>query len=198
VCKGKLSLCICKPYIRKSAKKGDWIIGMGGKSDPKLKNRLIYVMRVGEVVDGKVYYSRDGEYKDRPDCIYEWDGKDFKRREDAQYHSPEDLKRDLGKPEKGYERAVCLVGDCFAYFGDGKKTNPDIVKIKDIYDKLPHLHQKITGNSANYQRLKTYIDRTLKKFGCGIHSTPTHSDKSENCGKTEDEVMKVCPALAEK
>ena len=41
-----LSLCICKPKIRMSAKVGDWIIGMGGKSVNDLRNRLIYLAKV--------------------------------------------------------------------------------------------------------------------------------------------------------
>jgi len=51
-----LSLCICKPRIRKSAKVGDWIIGLGGKSISELRGRLIYLAKVTEVAQGNKYY----------------------------------------------------------------------------------------------------------------------------------------------
>jgi len=50
-----LSLAICKPKIRKSAKTGALIFGFGGK---KYRERLIYIARVTDKLEGPTYYQR--------------------------------------------------------------------------------------------------------------------------------------------
>ena len=44
-----LSLAICKPKIRKSAKKGSLVFGFGGK---RYQERLIYIARVTDKLEG--------------------------------------------------------------------------------------------------------------------------------------------------
>src|SRR5688500_181495 len=63
---GVLSLAICKPKIRKTARKGSLIFGFGGK---EYQERLIYVARVTEKLEGEDYY-RNRKYARRPDSIY--------------------------------------------------------------------------------------------------------------------------------
>ncbi len=184
---GLISLCICKPKIRTTAEKGNWIIGVGGKSVAELKDRLIYVMRVEKVISGKDYYSSGSEYWNRPDCIYEWTGKKYKFRNNAQYHSAEKLETDLGEPEE-YNRAFCLVSNCFAYFGDSNKKT-QIEKIGDIYEKLTRSHQ---NKAENYQKLKKYIECILKEYGCGRHGNPIHLEKSKKCNEAEDNAVMQC------
>lgn len=189
---GLISLCICKPIIRKTAKEGDWIIGLGGKSVSELKNRLIYIMRVEGVVDGKNYYSPKGGYWNRSDCIYKWDGGKYQWKKDAKYHSPEHLKHDLGSLEKGYERARCLKGSCFAYFGgnEGNK-NPGIEDIKDIYERVGQGYL-VNHDSDTYKRLDNYIQSVFDRFGCGKLGEPTHSDKSKKCSEAEGGAVMQC------
>lgn len=188
---GLISLCICKPRIRTSpsANRGDYIIGMGGTTNPKLSGRLIYIMQVKDCIDGKDYYKPNGNYWNRPDCIYEWDGQDYKWRQGAQYHqNGANLVADLGSPSE-YKKAVCIIGDKFAYFGDGKKKNPDITKIRDIYKRLPRDFKK--NHKTDYQKLISYIDCVLTKFGYGKHGEPTDSDKSKKCNETEGDIGQV-------
>jgi hypothetical protein len=62
-----LSLAICKPMIRASAKKGDWLFGFGGKEKP-MSERLIYIAEVTEVIGDAKYYS-DYAFKNRVVCF---------------------------------------------------------------------------------------------------------------------------------
>ena len=57
---GMCSLAICKPAIRRVAKQGDWVIGLGSKNAPSgdLRGRLVYAMLVDEVVP-IAQYDRD-------------------------------------------------------------------------------------------------------------------------------------------
>ena len=113
---GILSLAICKPFIRASAKIGDMIFGFAANSlSPD--NRLIYIARVtGKLCDGEYYKMR--RYQNRGDCIYKAVEDGFARRTDAKFHdSPENLVHDLGQAPR-YERANVLLSDDFRYFGD--------------------------------------------------------------------------------
>jgi hypothetical protein len=49
---GMCSLAICKPGIRKAARRGDWVAGLGSKDAPSgdLSGRLVYAMRVEQIV----------------------------------------------------------------------------------------------------------------------------------------------------
>jgi Nucleotide modification associated domain 2 len=49
---GMCSLAICKPSIRRVAREGDWVGGLGSRNAPSgdLGGRLVYAMLVQEVV----------------------------------------------------------------------------------------------------------------------------------------------------
>jgi hypothetical protein len=113
---GILSLAICKPFIRASAKVGDTIFGFAANSlSPD--NPLIYIARVTGKLCNSEYY-KTLLYKNRSDCIYEAVGDGFARRSDAKFDDgPEHLVHDLGQAPR-YERANVLLSDDFRYFGD--------------------------------------------------------------------------------
>jgi hypothetical protein len=100
-----LSLAICKPMIRKTAKEGDLIFGFGANSlDPDNRldpyNRLIYVARVTEKLpDGKYY--KDPQFAQRADCIYRCiyrvEGDSYEWKPGSLHHGPDHLGHDLGK-----------------------------------------------------------------------------------------------------
>ncbi len=54
---GICTLTICKPGIRRVAIKGDWVAGLGSMNAPSgdLSGRLVYTMRVGEVLTIEEY-----------------------------------------------------------------------------------------------------------------------------------------------
>src|SRR5262249_20436146 len=111
VSKNLLSLAICKPKIRKSAKKGSLIFGFGGK---RYQERLIYIARVTDKEEGQAYYQRR-KYAGRPDCIYRvMDGRAV-RRKSARYHVQSDERRkDVGFD---FENAFVLLSKDFRYLG---------------------------------------------------------------------------------
>ena len=56
---GCCTLACCKPTIRRTAKVGDWVVGLSPKSNG---NRLIYAMQVEEIVPYDEYY-RDSRFR---------------------------------------------------------------------------------------------------------------------------------------
>ena len=97
-----LTLACCKPLMRNgnAVREGDWIIGVGTKAlgsgdinnpdEAKYENRIIYVMKVQELVPWTEYYSTcqkrglnsklsklgDKDCDICGDCIYLWNGKE--------------------------------------------------------------------------------------------------------------------------
>jgi len=123
--RGMCSLAICKPGIRRVAKKGDWVAGLGSKKAPSgdLSERLVYAMLVQEVLPLKKYddyaaerwphrmpNTKSPDLTDRlGDCIYDFSkGSPVQR---AGVHGPENMERDLSGEN------VLLSWD-FYYFGN--------------------------------------------------------------------------------
>lgn len=52
-----MTLAICKPVIRRTAKVGDWIVGTGSKNSPigNIQNSIVYLMKVTKVMTMKDY-----------------------------------------------------------------------------------------------------------------------------------------------
>jgi hypothetical protein len=135
-----LSLAICKPKIRKSAEKGAFIFGFGGKD---YKERLIYIARVTEKLEGRDYYQRR-EYARRPDCIYRADGNSAVRKTSARYH----VKSDERKKDVGFhfENASVLLSEDFRYLG-----KLGTCEYKHQYQKLRKLIEKLKrGHRRHY------------------------------------------------
>lgn len=176
-----LSLSICKPRIRVDANMGDWVVGFGGKSSPKLRERLIYIAKVTEVAASGEYY-RDAMYHSRPDCIYRATDAGYEYIEGSQYHSKEDLEHDLGVPHS-YGRARSLLSKRFAYFGNNHAQS--IASVSDIYHGLPRDYVK--NHDADIRaRLERFISDVIEQHGYGKHGEPTHLDFSAKCYTDED------------
>lgn len=77
---GICTLAICKPAIRRIAKKGDWVVGLGSKNSPigDISRSVVYAMRVTNVLSMKEYdiYCR----KSLPKKIPHWTNSDFRRK----------------------------------------------------------------------------------------------------------------------
>ena len=131
VARGLLTLCLCKPAIRNSARKDDWLVGIAANS-LHADNRLIYVARITDKKTGGTYF-REMPFRDREDCIYEWRKGAFVLRRDALHHNdPGHLEHDLGLAP-GYRRANSLLSSEYRYFGaegsDAYKTHfPAVAK----------------------------------------------------------------------
>lgn len=82
---GVCTLVICKPAIRRSAKKGDWIAGTGSKfarvgdgTTRDLSGHLVYAIKVTEKMTMKEY---DAHTRTKhPDKIPDWSHSDHRRR----------------------------------------------------------------------------------------------------------------------
>ena len=81
---GWCTLTICKPYIRKMAKDGDWIIGTGSKNTClkdgfvyDLSDTLVYAMKVTRSISLEKYDEHCKKYI--PGKIPKWPSKDFRR-----------------------------------------------------------------------------------------------------------------------
>lgn len=126
---GFCTLATCKPGIRKSARVGDWVMGIGGSSLPKVKRQCILLMKVSEKVSFQDYWNHDRFALKKPvrngsrvqmlgDNIYHKDENGGWIQEDSHHSNPDgtpnpvNLKRDTGRTDQ------VLVSNYFLYFGE--------------------------------------------------------------------------------
>ena len=131
---GVCTLACCKRVIRDVAKEGDYIIGLGSRH---LGNRVVYAMRVSEILTFEDYW-HDRRFRDkRPDMkaggiealgdnIYHWDVAKGEWHKDFSLHSREDLDEDrwLTEDDTGRTDNV-LIGEDFIYWGGDGPSLPD-------------------------------------------------------------------------
>jgi Nucleotide modification associated domain 2 len=130
---GVCTLAICKPAIRRMARKSDWVLGLGSKNAPRLGNisgDMVYAMKVTRVMPMQEYdeFCRES----LPGKIPDWASSDFRRRVgDCIYdfesgdklvlrrsvHTERNRRRDLSG------RNV-LLSTRFYYFGDEPESLP--------------------------------------------------------------------------
>jgi hypothetical protein len=158
--RGLCSLAICKPGIRRTARKGDWVAGLGSRTAPggDLSGRLVYAMRVEEVLSLEEYDRRapadwphripnvrSPDLSERlGDCIYDYSrgGPSLRRG----VHGRENQKTDLGGMN-------VLISRDFYYFGSRAIPLPD--------DLLPICHQtqghKSKANAVYFERFVDWL-----------------------------------------
>jgi hypothetical protein len=187
---GLLSLCICKPMIRSTARVGDLLFAFGS-NDERPANRLIYIAEITRKFTDGQYYELD-KFKDRGDCIYvrTKEGK-FKVRKNSKFHGTQHgLSHDLGDAPD-YRRANSLVSDNFKYFGAKGRTEwkERALHLKLLIEFLGQGHRVNHAESirAELLALKSLI---WKKFPKKVNGRPLHSPVKDR--RDDDEVMKVC------
>ena len=130
---GICTLATCKPEIRRCADVGDWIVGTGSRKNGAV-GRVVYVMRVADVMAFQEYWTRAEYRRKRPnlrgsrkqaygDNIYHRDD-DGQWQQENSHHSYAD-----GRPNAqniGHDTRVdrVLVGHEFAYWGGSGPTLP--------------------------------------------------------------------------
>ena len=146
---GICTLTICKPVIRRVAKKEDWITGFSG-------NAVVYAMRVTE----KRSLAEYDEYckKKLPNKIPDWSSNDYRRKVGdciydysvpdhpilrASVHTEDNVSTDLGG-------ASALLSDDFYYFGR------DVVLLPTHL--LPIVHKRGHKSDANAPYISEFID----------------------------------------
>jgi hypothetical protein len=127
---GYCTLACCKPVIRRTAKQGDWVIGLTPKSD---RNHIVYFMRVDEVI-GLDKYWRDARFEQKKpnyedifalrcgDNAYE-PGPCGKFQQLRSTHSNGENENAKTK-ERDLSTRKVLISDTFAYFGSKRKDLP--------------------------------------------------------------------------
>ena len=187
-----LTLTICKPYIRSTARPGDWIFAFGSNGETPA-NRLIYIAEVKRRLSSGSYFELP-EFQGRQDCIYqrtsagrlEW-------RKDALFHDfPAARKSDLGA-EPNYPKANALVADEFRYFG-----RAGTAKWKDACPVLCAMVENLgQGHRVNFTPALLVELKALQKQVWNQYSqkkilgTPLHAP-DRHTAVEDDELVKVC------
>lgn len=168
------TLVIGKPAIRRMARKGDWIVGLGSKADGK-DDHIVYAMKVTDVMTmeaydeycakmlkGKIPNWKSMDYRECVgDCIYAFRGKKKPNIRDS-VHDDANRLVDLGGVN-------ALLSARFYYFGDYPVQLPEeLLSIK--YSGKRH---KVDANEpyverfaewiSTFQRNTVYGDPQLKK-----------------------------------
>lgn len=183
-----LSLAICKPKIRRTAKEeeGALIFGFAANSLHR-DNPLIYVARVTKKLHNGEYF-KDAQYAQRSDCIYRFKGDRFVWKTGSLHHGPEHLEHDLGKSSE-YLNANVLLSNDFRYFG---KAGSDEYKSKfphvtDAIQKLGQGHRVKHDPALRDELLcmKEWVWQTAQKKKMGEPmNKPSRSacHRSKSCG----------------
>jgi hypothetical protein len=158
---GMCTLAICKPGIRRVAKKGDWVVGLGSKNAPSgdLSKRIVYAMRVQKTMSLEDYDKtarRKWKHRipkmDSPDifrrlgdCIYDY-SKSANPRQRRGVHGHNNKKTDLSGEN-------ALVSRDFYYFGR------NAIKLPRKFHRICHQTQghRSTSNDEYFARFERWI-----------------------------------------
>jgi hypothetical protein len=172
-----LSMTVCKPKVRTSAKVGDIVIAFGTNAQPA-PNRLVYAAKITEVVTGGRYFD-EAKYQTRKDCIYKRTPQGtLKLIPGASAHNTGTHAKDIGSAPT-YPNAIALISTDFRYFG-GAGTD-------EWKEHAPHLKKMVEnlgqGHRVNHTRevrddLLKIIDRTWKKFPRKVNGKPRHAENA--------------------
>ena len=173
---GYCTLACCKPAIRRTAQKGDWVVGLTPKKDG---NRIVYLMRVDENPKTYVEYWNDKRFKaKRPrydsgvlakcgDNIYEPQGSGY--RQLRSMHNPEDMTHDLGGK-------YVLISETFAYFGSQPLELPS---------ELTALVPGRGHRSRFSEEVKAAFLSFTQTVKFGVHAEPPCWPKDDTSWKTK-------------
>lgn len=176
--RGMLSLALCKPKIRRAAKKGDFIFGFGGKT---YRERLLYIAEVTEKPEVGDYY-RAPRFAVRPDCIYKDRDGATERKPSARYHAETDERqRDVGMR---FENAYVLLSRNFRYFGrkGTSKYKQDFPAIKTLVEGLKRGH-RVNHSLQLHGELIKLKELVWFEYRIMILGTPTEHDWTQLCNR---------------
>ena len=182
---GCCTLADCKPAIRRTAQVGDWIVGLSAKAEG---NRVVFAMKVDEILDYACYY-RDQRFANKiPDytkgkIIYKTGDNIYKplpnggfqqlrsMHSDGEKENPQTKAHDLGGVN-------VLVGKVFHYFGG---SGPD----------LPAgLHQLKVGRAHKSRFSEGTISDFIgfiSSYPCGVNAPPTNWPSGDSSWHQEEE-----------
>lgn len=165
---GVCTLATCKPKIRNSANVGDWIMGVGGNSLGRAKNKCILLMKVSDKIGFQEYWD-DNQYALKKsirngsdvrmlgDNIYHKDERAEWIQEDSHHSNPDgstnyvNLERDTGQSDR------VLISRYFLYFGNQAQE----VDLGSINYKRGRGHKKISLSDS--EEACTFITSMLRQ-----------------------------------
>ncbi|CAM6902034.1 hypothetical protein ACOJ84_001341 [Morganella morganii] len=171
---GYCTLATCKPKIRKSAKVGDWILGVGGANLKSVKHKCILLMKVTEKISFNDYWhdtrfsikkpARNGSHVQMlGDNIYHQDENNQWIQEDS-HHSNANGSFNMTNLERDTSSDQVLISDHFYYFGD-KAVEVDLDSIEYRggigYKKIPLEHSIPANVLINKMESKFSGDKNL-------------------------------------
>lgn len=163
VYRGMLSLCICKPGIRRGANVGDWVIGFMQK---KFGPRVVWAGRVSEILPMGQYCAR---YSRRPDAIYELvglepDGSERLRHRGGRIHV--DAK---GQATDKWGKYALIFRE-FWYWGGNAPPVPHTM------ERLAYYRQGQTTRNAGAREI-AQLKKWLSHWKPGVHGRPRDAGK---------------------
>lgn len=188
---GYCTSAICTPsHMNAGLERGDWLIGNSDRADG---NRLVYAMRISEVLDMDDYF-RDARFqakKPNPagtpqeqcgDNFYYKDNGRWRRLPSRFHNTPEAFKKDLGKHLTG--RPV-FVSQQFYYFGENPVAIPS---------RLERIVRKVQGIQYTDGHLADDFMIWLEaNHAPGIHGTPRDmADHSHEIGQMVTDYLADC------
>jgi len=201
---GICTLTICKPVIRRTAKIGDWVIGVGSANAEVSKrkfepysNKLVYAMKITDIKSLAEYDAFCCAHI--PNKIPQWDKGDWKFRVgDSIYdfsngNSPKLRKGVHNEDCKETDLRGCnaLLSDCFFYFGKDAKEIPShlsqIIKKNRGHKKITNI-QIITDFEVwinQFEQNKIYADPIGAWFYKGEVSDEDVARCSKKCANDD-------------
>jgi len=133
---GYCTLATCKPIVRRMAKVGDWVLGMGG-DQLNAAGRCIFAMQVSETLSFDEYWNSENFKDKRPvrngsrrmmlgDNIYSRSGEGPWLQLDS-HHSQPDGSPDPDNIKNDTATDRVLISDRFFYFGDQAPEVPPAI-----------------------------------------------------------------------
>ena len=182
---GVCTLATCKPPIRKGARVGDWVIGMGG-SRLHATGRCIYAMEVTQTVTFNVYWASREFRNKRPvrngsrvmmvgDNIYHRPAGETAWRQLDSHHSLADGSPNPLNVERDTKADRVLISRNFYYFGS-KAPDVPTGMLKRIGFKNARSHRVFDAESCR-ELMKWIISH--REVANVVHADPFDFETSE-------------------
>lgn len=164
---GLCTLATCKPAVRRTARRGDWVAGLGAARRVGA-GRLVYAMRIAEVLPLSQYCADSRFAIKQPSVEAPW----WRRLGDNIYfidepgqwrqrrgrHGPKQMPRDLSGRN-------ALVGDEFYYFGRDAPELPD--RLRHIIKQGPG-HRRVRDSTT----VEAFVSWLRQTFATGVTGEP--------------------------
>lgn len=183
---GSCTLATCKPVIRRTARTGDWVIGMGG-ARLKATRRCIFAMRVTKKLTYNEYWSNREFLDKRPvrngsrkmmvgDNIYYFDQGAREWQQADSHHSNADGSVNRSNLERDTQSDSVLVSEHFYYFG---KEAPHVPKA--LLNKLGYRNQvgHRVFDDTEAERLIEWIEKSFRGSLNQVSGDPFDFDDSQ-------------------